>query len=133
VIRLFVMFAIVAQGAMAEGTDEVFSIGQIKQDEYGCAVIERPSSLTFTTFRDAWRTVAADKLYSLRRHQNAVENQKCDCAVLRPDWSIIAEGFTALGFADGPSTTYDEWADTAYYPVISDLRRTVRDLCEGAN
>lgn len=61
-----------------------------------------------------------------------LDTGSCDCAVLQPEWSIIEDEYQDLGFGDGPSSIYDDWADAAYFPVISELRDAARDLCEGA-
>lgn len=101
-------------------------------DRFGCEILDRPEELTFDGFSDAWRSVAADRLYSLMRHHNAVEAGTCDCAVLRPDWTETLEMFEALGFSTGPSSAYRDWSSEVYSPQIADLRRTVQDMCEGA-
>lgn len=98
-------------------------------DRFGCPIRPRPDHMTYSSFRDAWRSVAADKLYSLRRHRLVLETRTCDCATLRPEWSIIESEYHDLGFADGPSSTYDTWAKGAYFPVIADLRHAVREFC----
>lgn len=128
--RLLVILLSVSQFAQAEQTAESLATGDIQQDEYGCTIVERPDELTFLTFRDAWRSIAADKLYSLRRHEAAIVAQSCDCAALRPEWATIMGEFDALGFAAGPSSAYRDWAAASYFPVISDLRKSVQELCE---
>lgn len=104
-----------------------------KRDQFGCAVLERPDDFTFSMFRDAWRSVAADKLYSLRRHEAVVTAQDCDCAVLRPAWATIIDEFEALEFGTGPQSSYRNWSQTSYFPVIADLRHEVGDLCVEAS
>ena len=128
--RLLVILLSVGQFAQAEQTAENLAPGEIQQDEYGCTIVERPDELTFLTFRDAWRSIAADKLYSLQRHEAAIAAESCDCAALRPEWATIMDEFDDLGFATGSSSAYRDWAATSYFPVISDLRKSVRELCE---
>ncbi|QBF30774.1 hypothetical protein [Thalassococcus sp. S3] len=105
----------------------------VEVDEYGCAILDRPAAFTFDGFTDAWRSVAADRLYSLVRHQNAVEEVTCDCDTLRPDWAIITSQFETLGFSTGPSSAYRAWSSEAYKPRIADLRRAVQDMCGEVN
>ena len=124
IILLFVGHVRAGRGDRNLATDD------IQKDEYGCTIVERPDELTFLTFRDAWRSIAADKLYSLRRHEAAIAAESCDCAALRPEWATIMDDFEALGFATGPSSTYRDWAAASYFPVISDLRKSVQELCE---
>ena len=126
-LRTLTVLLIVGHGVQAE------SAATRPVDEYGCVILERPDELTFSTFRDAWRSVAADKLYSLRRHEAAVDGQRCDCAVLRPDWATIADEFEALGFTTGSQAEYRNWSQVSYFPVIADLRRAVGDLCGEAS
>lgn len=102
-------------------------------DRFGCEILDRPEELTFDGFSDAWRSIAADRLYSLMRHRNAVEASTCDCGVLRPAWTDTRERFEALGFSTGPSSTYREWSSEVYTPQIADLRRNVQEMCEGAD
>lgn len=128
--RLLVILLSVSQFAQAEQTAENLATGDIQQDEYGCTIVERPVELTFLTFRDAWRSIAADKLYSLRRNEAAIVAESCDCAALRPEWAKIMDEFDALGFAAGPSSAYRDWAAASYFPIISDLRKSVQELCE---
>ena len=128
--RLLVILLSVSQFAQAEQTAENLALGDIQQDEYGCTIVERPDELTFLNFRDAWRSIAADKLYSLRRHEAAIAAESCDCVALRPEWATIMDEFEALGFATGPSSAYRDWAAASYFPVISDLRKSVQELCE---
>ncbi|WP_294607152.1 hypothetical protein [uncultured Roseovarius sp.] len=132
IYRAILFLTLTAAPAMADQVELNTSIQPAEMDRYGCAIRPRPDHLTFSSFRDSWRSVAADKLYSLRRYQQVLDTGRCDCAVLQPDWSIIEDEYQNLGFADGPSSTYDDWADAAYFPVISGLRNTVRDLCEEA-
>jgi hypothetical protein len=128
--RLLVILLSVGQIALAEQTAESLAPGDIQQDEYGCTIVERPDELTFLTFRDAWRSIAADKLYSLRRHEAAIATESCDCAALRPKWGTIMDDFEALGFVSGMPSTYRDWAAASYFPAISDLRKSVQELCE---
>jgi hypothetical protein len=132
-LRVLIIFLLVSQVVQAEETTESLANDDIRQDEYGCTIIERPDELTFLTFRDAWRSIAADKLYSLRRHAVTGATESCACAALRPDWAIVADEFEALGFATGPSSGYRDWAAKSYFPVISDLRKSVQQLCEEPN
>lgn len=132
-LRVLIMLLSVGQAAQAEETPENLAIVEVQQDEYGCTIVERPDELTFLTFRDAWRSIAADKLYSLRRHEGAIAAGGCDCAALRPEWATIMDDFEALDFASGPSSTYRDWAAASYFPVISDLRKSVQELCEEPN
>lgn len=103
--------------------------GSARLDEFGCAIQERPDELTFSTFRDAWRSVAADKLYSLMRHHTVIETGSCGCDVLRPEWSVIAPEFERLGFDEGSRAAYDTWAQAEYFPNIEALRNTVTVQC----
>lgn len=121
---LIVILLCISNSSLAQG---------VEVDRYGCEILDRPSELTFDGFSDAWRSIAADRLYSLTRHQNAVEAQSCDCAVLRPDWTAIMEQFEAVGFLTVPSSMYRDWSTEVYSPQIADLRRTVQDMCGGAN
>ena len=129
-LRVLVILLFVGQVVRAEETPENLALGDNQQDEYGCTIVERPDELTFLTFRDAWRSIAADKLYSLRRHEALIAIESCDCDALRPEWATIMDEFDALGFASGPSSTYRDWAAASYFPVISDLRNSVQELCE---
>lgn len=127
---LGIMLMIVAAGpALADQADFSVTMDTGKVDGYGCQILPRPDHMTYTTFRDGWRSIAADKLYSLRRHQRALETGRCDCDTLRPVWSTIEAEYRDLGFASGPSTSYDAWADQEYFPVIAGLRDAVKDLC----
>ncbi|NIY80723.1 hypothetical protein HCZ23_14755 [Celeribacter sp. HF31] len=132
VYRAILFLALTAAPAVADQIELSNSLRPAETDRYGCAIRPRPEHLTLSSFRDSWRSVAADKLYSLRRYQLVLGTGSCDCAVLQPEWSIIEDEYQGLGFADGPSSTYDDWADTAYFPMISGLRNAVRDLCEEA-
>lgn len=129
-LKVLFIFLFVGQIAQAEEVTESLATGDIQQDEYGCTIVERPDELTFLTFRDAWRSIAADKLYSLHRHKVAIAAESCDCAALRPDWAAIMDDFEALGFTSSPSSSYRAWAAASYFPVISDLRKSVQELCE---
>lgn len=131
--RVLIISLFVGQVAQAEETTENLATDRIQQDEYGCTIIERPDELTFLTFRDAWRSIAADKLYSLRRHEAAIAAESCDCTALRPQWATIMDDFESLGFAVGPSSAYRDWAAASYFPIISDLRKSVQELCEEPN
>jgi hypothetical protein len=128
-LRVLIILLFFGRVAEAQEATENLATDDIRQDEYGCTIIERPDELTFLTFRDAWRSIAADKLYSLRRHEAAVASESCNCAALRPEWATIMEDFEALGFSAGPSTAYRDWAEVSYFPVISDLRKSVQELC----
>ena len=132
-LRALIMLLSVGQAAQAEETLESLTIVEVQQDEYGCTIVERPDELTFLTFRDAWRSIAADKLYSLHRHEAAIAAENCDCAALRPEWDMIIDDFKALDFASGTSSTYRDWAAESYFPVISNLRKSVQELCEEPN
>ncbi|QBY00129.1 hypothetical protein E2K80_04730 [Rhodophyticola sp. CCM32] len=121
---LIVVFLCISNSGLAQGAE----VGR-----FGCEILDRPAELTFNGFSDAWRSIAADRLYSLTRHQNAVEVGTCDCGVLRPDWTETLEMFEALGFSTGPSSAYRDWSSEVYSPQIADLRRTVQDMCGGAN
>ncbi len=103
--------------------------GDALLDEFGCTILERPNELTFSTFRDAWRSVAADKLYSLMRHRDVTETGSCGCDVVRPEWSVISPEFERLGFDDGPRSEYDRWAQSEYFPSIEMLRDAVATQC----
>ncbi|WP_052700929.1 hypothetical protein [Loktanella sp. S4079] len=108
---------------------QVHADDSARLDEFGCAILERPDELTFSTFRDAWRSVAADKLYSLMRHRAVIEDGSCGCHVLRPDWSVIASEFERLGFNQGPRANYDTWVEVEYFPNMETLRNTVAAQC----
>lgn len=129
-LRVLIILLSVGHAAQAEETPENLAIVEVQKDEYGCTIVERPNELTFSTFRDAWRSIAADKLYSLRRHEATLAAESCDCAVLRPEWATIMYDFDALGFASEQSSSYRDWAAASYFPVISDLRKSVQELCE---
>lgn len=128
-LRALLIFLCVSHGVNAQ---EV-ATDLAERDQFGCAMLERPDELTFSMFRDAWRSVAADKLYSLRRHEAVVTAQQCDCAILRPDWTTIIDEFEALGFGSAPQSSYRDWSQTSYFPVIAELRREVGDLCKEAS
>jgi hypothetical protein len=108
------------------------SVSPAQADRYGCAVRQRPDELTYSGFRDAWRNTAANDLYSLRRHQAALDAGSCACDALWPDWSGIVEEFEQLGFADPAAmdSLHVTWASTEYFPVISNLRAELRDQCQ---
>jgi hypothetical protein len=108
----------------------VHADGSARVDKFGCTILERPEALTFSTFHDAWRSVAADKLYSLMRHRAVIETGSCGCDVVRPEWSVISSEFEQLGFYDGPRSDYDTWAQTEYFPNIETLRNSVATQCE---
>lgn len=129
-LRVLIILLFIGQVAQAEEATENLATDRIQQDEFGCMIVERPDGLTFLTFRDAWRSIAADKLYSLRRHEAAIAAESCDCAALRPEWDTIIDEFDALGFAASPSSAYRDWAAASYFPIISDLRKSVQELCE---
>lgn len=78
------------------------------------------------------RNTAANDLYSLRRHQAALDAGSCACDALWPDWSGIKEEFEALGFADPQATdsAHVAWATAEYFPVISNLRAALREQCQ---
>lgn len=124
-----VLMIATAGPALADQADFTVTTGTGKTDGYGCPVLPRPGDMTYTTFRDGWRSVAADKLYSLRRHQRVLETGRCDCDTLRPAWSNIEAEYRDLGFASGPSANYDAWAAQEYFPVIAGLRDALKDLC----
>lgn len=115
--------------ALADQAHFSATMGTGKTDGDGCSILPRPDHMTYTTFRDGWRSVAADKLYSLRRHQRVLETGRCDCDTLRPAWSTIEAEYRDLGFANGSSSNYDAWADHEYFPVIAGLRDAVKVLC----
>lgn len=121
------MLRAVAVILMIGGT--VHADGSTRVDEFGCTILERPDELTFSTFRDAWRSVAADKLYSLMRHRAVIDTGSCGCDVVRPEWSVIAPEFEHLGFDEGPRTAYDAWAQAEYFPDIEALRNAVDVQC----
>ncbi|MDF0597744.1 hypothetical protein [Psychromarinibacter halotolerans] len=108
------------------------SVSPAQADRYGCAVRQRPDELTYSGFRDAWRNIAANDLYSLRRHQAALDAGSCACDALWPDWSGIKEEFEALDFADPLATdsVHVTWAAAEYFPVISNLRAALREQCQ---
>ena len=103
--------------------------GSARLDELGCAILERPNELTFSTFRDAWRSIAADKLYSLMRHRAVIDSGSCGCDVVRPEWSVITLELERLGFDEGPRADYDAWALVEYFPNIEALRSAVAAQC----
>lgn len=108
---------------------QVHADGITRLDEFGCAILERPETLTFSTFRDAWRSVAADKLYSLMRYRAVIETGSCGCNVVRPEWSVISSEIERLGFDDGPRSDYDRWAQSEYFLSIEALRNSVATQC----
>ena len=79
--------------------------------------------------------MAADDLYSLRRHRMALEAGACDCKTLWPDWSTIEGEFEELGFAAPTATdsVHIAWSAKEYFPVISDLRDRLRVQCQEAD
>lgn len=103
--------------------------GSARLDEFGCVILERPDELTFSTFRDAWRSVAANKLYSLMRHRAAIDSVSCGCDAMRPEWSVVEPEFERLGFDEGPRSDYDAWAQSEYFPNIEALRNAVAAQC----
>lgn len=125
----YVVFLTVIVPSLAIGQELSNSMAPAEIDRFGCEIEARPDHLTFMSFKDGWRSSAADKLYDLHRYAAAVEAQSCDCDVIRPAWAVIEGDFASLGFADGPSSAYDAWADSSYFPVISGLRDQVRELC----
>lgn len=130
IFLLFLLLSIgVSAPAVAESPRLSTAIETPDTDRYGCQILPRPDRLTFEAFRDSWRSVAADELYSLRRHQLALSEGSCDCATMRPDWSIIDDEFEALGFVNGASSAYFQWSEAEYFPVISGLRAELRTLC----
>jgi len=120
--------------AVADQIELNNSIRPAEIDRYGCTIRQRPDHLTFRSFRDAWRSVAAVDLYSLRRHQIALDAGSCDCETLWPDWSIIEDEFDELGFAEPTATDslHIAWSAEEYFPVISDLRDRLRIQCQEA-
>ena len=114
------------------GHGQVFSnsVEVAEADRFGCPISERPDHMTFHSFRDGWRSAAADKLYDLQRYIGVLEAQDCDCAQIRPNWSVIEDEYNALGFAKGTISDYDQWADEVYFPEISKLRDQVHALCK---
>lgn len=131
--RAILFLTLTAAPAMADRIELSNSIQLAEADRYGCAIRPRPEHLTFRSFRDAWRSVAADDLYSLRRHQLALEVGSCDCETLWPDWSIIADEFEELGFSapTGTDSLHIAWSEEEYFPIISDLRDRLRIQCQG--
>lgn len=125
----YVIFLTVVAPSLAISQEFSNSVASGEVDRFGCEIKPRPDHLTFMSFKDGWRSSAADKLYDLHRYEAAVEAQSCDCDVIRPAWDVIEDDFTSLGFAEGPSSAYDAWADSHYFPVISGLREQVRALC----
>ncbi len=125
----YVVFLTVIAPSLAIGQELSNSVSPAEIDRFGCGIEPRPDHLTFMSFKDGWRSSAADKLYDLHRYEAAVEVQSCDCAVIRPAWAVIEDDFASLGFAEEPSSAYDAWADAHYFPVISGLREQVRALC----
>ncbi|NVK57149.1 MAG: hypothetical protein HWE26_16210 [Alteromonadaceae bacterium] len=119
----------------ADTATPLLSASSARTDRYSCTVRQRPDGLTYSGFRDAWRNTAADDLYSLRRHQAALEAGSCACDALWPDWSSIEEEFEALGFADPQATDslHVTWAAAEYFPVISNLRAALREQCQEAD
>ncbi|MBQ4808549.1 hypothetical protein J4717_13820 [Phaeobacter sp. HS012] len=132
-LAVVVMIA-TAMPVRSEQADFSISIGSGTVDRYGCPIRPRPEHLIFTGFRDAWRSVAADDLYSLRRHQMALAADSCDCESLRPNWAIIEVEFEELGFAASSSTDrlHIAWSAKEFFPVISNLRDQLRAQCPGA-
>ncbi|RBW54768.1 hypothetical protein [Ruegeria sp. A3M17] len=132
ILKIFLIgFVGAASTAFAEVPQPQVNQEDLTVDRFGCQILQRPEHLTFTTFRDAWRSIAADKLYDIHRYGTSLKDQSCDCATLRPDWSVIEDDYQSLGFAAGESSTYNEWVDIDYFPVISGLRDAVQNLCGG--
>lgn len=88
-LKVVIILLFVGQVVLAKEKTENSAAEDIQQDECGCAMIKRPDELTFRTFRDAWRSIAAEKLYSLRGHEAAVACESCNCGALRPEWATI--------------------------------------------
>ena len=132
-IDLFII-SLASAPAMADQLELNNSLQRAETDRYGCAIRARPAHLTFRSFRDAWRSGAADDLYSLRRHQMALETGSCGCDALWPDWAIIEDEYEELGFSDRQATDglHATWAADQYFPVISDLRKQLRNQCQEA-
>lgn len=116
----------------ADTATPLLSASSARTDRYGCTVRQHPAGMTYSRFRDAWRNTALDDLYSLRRHQAALEAGSCACDALWPDWSTIEEEFEALGFTDPQATDslHVTWAAAEYFPVISNLRAALREQCQ---
>lgn len=135
IYRAILFLALTAAPAMADQIELNNSIQPTEIDRYGCAIRQRPDHLTFRSFRDAWRSVAADDLYSLRRHQMALDAGSCDCEAMWPDWAIIEDEFEELGFAAPTATDslHIAWSAEEYFPVISDLRDRLRIQCQEAD
>ncbi|UWQ32076.1 hypothetical protein K3555_16070 [Leisingera sp. M527] len=130
------VIVVIATAAPTHSEQAGFStaIGPGAADRYGCPIRTRPESLTFTGFRDAWRSVAANDLYSLRRHQMALAADTCDCESLWPDWATIEDEFEELGFAAPTSSDslHIAWSAEEYFPIIFDLRDRLRSRCQEA-
>lgn len=125
----YVIFLSVVAPSLAIGQEFSNSVASGEVDRFGCEIKPRRDHLTFMSFKDGWRSSAADKLYDLHRYEAAVEAQSCDCGVIRPSWDVIEDDYASLGFAEGQSSAYDAWADAHYFPVISGLREQLRALC----
>lgn len=108
---------------------QVHADDSARLDEFGCTILERPEEFTFSTFQDAWRSVAADKLYSLMRHRAVVAAGSCGCDVVRPKWLVITPEFERLRFDEGARSAYDAWAQSEYFPNIEALRNAVAMQC----
>ncbi|KAB6717015.1 hypothetical protein [Roseobacter sp. TSBP12] len=134
IYRAILFLALTSAPAMADQIELSNSIQPAETDRYGCAIRPRPEHLTFRSFRDSWRSVAADDLYSLKRHQMALEAGSCDCETLWPDWAIIEDEYAELGFAAPIATDslHIAWSAEEYFPVISDLRDRLRTQCQEA-
>ena len=102
-----------------------------KVDAYGCSIVPRSERYTFTTFKDAWRSVAADRLYGLLRHQRVIEAESCSCGLLHPDWTDIDAAADEIGILNADRATLQEWAAEVYFPRIDALRDAVHKLCDG--
>lgn len=134
IYRTILFLALTAAPANADQLELNNSLQRAETDRYGCEIRPRPEHLTFRSFRDAWRSGAADDLYSLRRHQMALETGSCGCDALWPDWAIIEDEYEELGFSDRQATDglHATWAADQYFPVISDLRKQLRNQCQEA-
>lgn len=134
IYRAILFLALTTAPVMADQIKLSNSIQPAETDRYGCAIRLRPEHLTFRSFRDAWRSVAADDLYSLKRHQMALKAGSCDCETLWPDWAIIEDEYAELGFAapTGTDSLHITWSAEEYFPVISDLRDRLRTQCQEA-
>ncbi|SEK40038.1 hypothetical protein SAMN05444413_101503 [Roseivivax marinus] len=130
-LSLMVLVAAASVGPLHAQTGFSNSVESPKVDAFGCSILPRPERYTFTTFKDAWRSVAADRLYGLTRHQKVVEADTCTCDLLHPDWTSIDAAAAEIGVFEADRPELQAWAAKNFFPKINGLTTEVRKLCEG--